>query len=54
MAKLMKAIMAEEDGAVMVEYALKAALIAAMMIVVVGMFASAMSAKFSGITNLMQ
>ena len=51
MIKLMKGLVAGEEGATMVEYALMVALIGAALVVVVGNLGSAISGKFSGVSS---
>ena len=51
MAKFFKAILTEEDGATMVEYALMVALIAATAITVVGALSTALNAKFTSVST---
>ncbi|WP_435016312.1 Flp family type IVb pilin [Tundrisphaera sp. TA3] len=51
MARFMKSLLAEEDGATMVEYALMVALIAAAAITVVGALSTALNNKFTSTTT---
>ncbi|WP_435016311.1 Flp family type IVb pilin [Tundrisphaera sp. TA3] len=51
MARFMKSLLAEEDGATMVEYALMVALIAAAAITVVGALSTALNGKFTSVTT---
>ncbi len=51
MKTFMKSLLAEEDGATMVEYALMVALIAAAAVTVVGALSVALNAKFSSVTT---
>jgi pilus assembly protein Flp/PilA len=51
MANLLKRLVAGEEGATMVEYALMVALIAAALITVVGSLGTAISGKFSTVST---
>ncbi len=51
MTKFLKALLIEEDGATMVEYALMVALIAAAAVTVVGALSTALNAKFTSVTT---
>ena len=51
MTKFLKQLIAGEEGATMVEYALMVALIGAALVVVVGNLGSAISGKFSSVST---